>query len=158
MQDSSSLEIQLKENNMGMCPTGDMDRPMKQARTRPNRFRFRVFDNHPNFKCFHFFEFGTINPHDFLRVIDSGGKALQSTGLCDSKGVEIFEGDIVEGESNNPQYPGTMRTQIEFYAGKEDIGSGTDVLVSGLQSDRDMYSDWTWTVIGNIYQNPELLK
>ena len=92
--------------------------------------------------------FAEMSPDDYI--------LMQSTGLKDKNGVEIFEGDIVK-VSNHP------------FQKKEDS--------AGIEIDGDYLIGWsdhslTWLagdlllhqlkpyieVIGNIYENPELLE
>lgn len=67
---------------------------------------------------------------------------MQFTGLVDSKGVEIYEGDIVKyGEWNGEIKFNKGEFYCKFYGG-------------GIPSNG---MAWHWTVIGNIYENKELL-
>ena len=62
----------------------------------------------------------------------------QFTGLCDKNGTKIFEGDIV--------YNGVFKAQVEFINGRF-LPFGSDTF----------FAD-ECEVIGNIYDNKELLK
>jgi hypothetical protein len=76
-------------------------------------------------------------------------KLLQYTGLEDKNGIEIYEGDICENgdwEEDAHCYR-TWNDVVEWKDG--DAGfSGTYPNVDGMKCE----------VIGNIYENPELLK
>lgn len=92
------------------------------------------------------------------------GVWMQSTGLLDKNGKEIFEGDILE--YTNPNFPKRKQPlhQIVWHdrrarflcreAGKREyksIPTGRDPnLPDDINADR-------WEVIGTIYENPDLL-
>ena len=78
-------------------------------------------------------------------------KLMQSTGLKDKNGKEVFVGDIVKctrGCSNE--------VYLEKEYGGTFIGGMPAVYLKGL------LSGYAWTeaeeIIGNIYENPELLE
>lgn len=75
---------------------------------------------------------------------------MQSTGLFDKNGTEIFEGDALK----NNDYPNQTfickhsRLQASFQA-----ESLNGLLTLSLWKDEER----DWQVLGNIYENPELL-
>jgi len=88
-------------------------------------------------------------------VVPDGEKfnVMQYTGIKDKNGVEIYEGDVCKYKNSSPSCPDTIfaiswdNKQARFCETYSTyIGDG-----SFLCSDK-------MEIIGNIYQNPELLK
>ena len=82
---------------------------------------------------------------------------MQSTGLKDKNGKEIFEGDIIKnGEAvvdvkNHPT--------LGFYTTPNGVERffGDNTSIRDFNNDVEDFSDVT-EIIGNVYENPELLE
>lgn len=80
---------------------------------------------------------------------------MQSTGLKDKNGVDIFEGDIVAYDDYEFSYTAIVKKETYYFWLK---GIEPDDAFH-LEDISDEYDDTTdLTVIGNIYENPELLE
>ena len=76
---------------------------------------------------------------------------MQYTGLQDRNGREIYEGDIIEFLENESGETWTAKIVFENLAFK-----ALDVEDGGYEYDFDDLTEIE--VIGNIYENPEILK
>lgn len=86
----------------------------------------------------------------FTTKYDEGTPLMQYTGLKDKNGKEIYEGDIVRYEMPGPPPEDLM---IEFIEPIIFSVASFDVEGAPLYVVNDVCE-----VIGNIYENPELLK
>lgn len=79
---------------------------------------------------------------------------MQSTGLKDKNGQEIFEGDIVRQVRTQPT------TENEIIIGVVTMLEGAWLIMN----DCEQLASFLWSetdeneIIGNIYENPELLE
>ncbi|HEM6233690.1 YopX family protein [Streptococcus suis] len=100
----------------------------------------------------------------------NGAVLMQSTGLFDVNGKEIFEGDVFTclDDDNNPIYENIVvkfgqHTNMDTVFEREPvyIGFYAEVQKGTATLDVDiMYNDCEGrlTIIGNIYENPELVE
>lgn len=90
--------------------------------------------------------------YDFY-LEDEDAIIMQSTGLFDKNGTEIFEGDIItkdEGETLSIVRKGILYSVLGFYIEAEH--NGTKIF-----EPLNPHLPHFYKVVGNIYENPELL-
>lgn len=103
---------------------------------------------HDKQKCYIFPPDGYNSP-DWYEVDPS--TISQFTGLTDKNGKKIFEGDIVKHRLVLYE---SVRTGIVEYSDN----FGAFFIVGSGYSDNQMYAFCDYEVIGNKWDNPELLK
>jgi uncharacterized phage protein (TIGR01671 family) len=118
-----------------------------------SRFKFRYWDaelkkmDYDQRYCFAYIE----SPEPNIQV-------MQSTGLLDKNGVEIFEGDIII----DPTYgEGDVEYRSKFVVVFEQNPYCMGFIAKSIKSENS-YEDLLGAfskiqIIGNIYENPELL-
>ena len=87
----------------------------------------------------------------FWAVAEYDCEIMQYTGLKDKNGKEIYEGDIVK------HYDDTLQNNLPWEI-KFEIGVINDYGDTMLGWNMPPSATHKYIVIGNIYENPELLK
>lgn len=85
----------------------------------------------------------------------------QFTGLYDSAGLEIYEGDIVKSCNKNPDYDTWDNLfAVVFISNKYGtiFQDKDEKMIWDWDNEDSMYSIKFCKIIGNIYDNPELLE
>lgn len=105
------------------------------------------FDDEGNISTV-FIQSETLGSNAYLKDIE----LMQSTGLCDKEGTEVFEGDILHHQ---------IQTEYTFIV-KYDKDKGRwygDGLSRTYRIDiAKRFLPYYYKVIGNIYETPELLE
>jgi len=113
------------------------------------KLRFRAWDEDE--KCFYYSDDDLGNFFSSFSYCD----ITQSTGLFDKNNKEVYDSDIVKCQQGC-----THKVIYVYDIGGEYGGGMPGFVLSGLI--RNCGRGYAWTgeeeVMGNVYQNPELLK
>lgn len=99
--------------------------------------------------------FPTKTGWEFIPPVDLQAPQLQNIGITDRKGRDIYQGDILK--FTNPKSPKKKYPiqEVFWYENKLVFRiKDKSEKISGIHC----HSGLTHEVIGNIYENPELLK
>lgn len=121
--------------------------------------KFRAWDGKNRwFNSFTVSAYGKINKNEPAREWHSWKNEdwilMQFTGLKDKHGEEIYEGDIITGKAGLADKP--------FFAAvtwdqEEIVGYRCKFVRDGLSYNYYLCGWYEYEILGNIYQNPELL-
>lgn len=89
---------------------------------------------------------------DFKDVI-----LMKSTGLKDKHGKEIFEGDIITNGISVVDVKNHQTLGFYTVVNGEERFFGSNTSIKDFENDVEEFSSTT-KIIGNIYENPELLE
>lgn len=100
--------------------------------------------------------FGLANGCEEIALEENDTVIMQYTGLKDKNGQEIYEGDIVKGEIIFQGRPMDVEGRVSYVHCRFVIGEYNCEL---YQFSNNFDGRGTWIeVIGNKYENPELLE
>ncbi|PKE22762.1 YopX family protein [Macrococcoides caseolyticum] len=103
-------------------------------------------------------KFGIHVLDEFNYVVDEDDRVLmQSTGLTDVNGKEIFEGDIVKVSQDDDYFISFVKNMIEFDCPGFDVPFPDDWDYECNVLSHLMNTDQTIEVIGNVHSHSHLL-
>lgn len=124
-----------------------------------DRFKFRIFINNKIQEVFYFYKsengviFACTDLEDDTGFNIDGSTLMQCTGLKDKNGTLIYEGDIVKNNRLNNVYSVFWHNDGVCFLFKNLKIKNTISMYVLLQDYKDDLE-----VIGNIYENAELMK
>ena len=92
-----------------------------------------------------------LNNREYVKAKDTDYTLIQYIGLKDKNGVEIYEGDIVRCKHGWLGIVNYYSTAAHFAC--------EEIVTKRVNSHGPIFDEWAdLEIIGNIYENPELLE
>ncbi|MGV3043523.1 YopX family protein [Staphylococcus rostri] len=100
-----------------------------------------------------------LGNHNQVISVDEDESIMCSTGVVDREGVEVYEGDIIRTQSpitdeNRPEPTGV----VEYWKGRATFSMVINENKDGYPLHQLIKNGISIVVVGNKYENPELLK
>lgn len=100
-----------------------------------------------------------LGNHNQVISVDEDESIMCSTGVVDREGVEVYEGDIISTQSpitdeNRPEAAGV----VEYWKGRASFNMVINENKDGYPLHQLIKNGISIVVVGNKYENPELLK
>ena len=92
----------------------------------------------------------SVSLDDFIYDISSDVIVMQWTGLKDRNGLDVYEGDYIKG------FDGSVEFEVKW--SDEDCAFICENSIKGSGAMTNQEYMMNFSVIGNIYANPELIK
>jgi uncharacterized phage protein (TIGR01671 family) len=115
-----------------------------------------------------FFEYETTEDEDFEQhywgILQSGDALMQYAGLKDKNGKEIYEGDVVILNTSHKALGAVFKPEKHVVQWRENSPTMDMLNIEYINADRKIGITFDngmvdeIEVIGNIYENPELLE
>lgn len=115
--------------------------------------KFRAWDN----ECKVIREYDELKGLTFDTLYASGFELEQSTGLKDSNGKEIYEGDIVKFFGANKKVKVKSEFGVVIYKADR-YGAGFNSIIRNKEHNYGGINPAQDIVVGNVHENPELLE
>lgn len=134
-----------------------------------DRFKFRIWINNKMHDVFYYYKakngviFACTDLEDNTGFNTDGSTLMQSTGLKDKNGKLIYEGDVVKTYSYRCNLIVTWfknKFILVPYSDYQDKDKYASERINGYRyfENNNRYANERDEVIGNIYENPELLR
>lgn len=95
--------------------------------------------------------------NDYITVSPDEIELMQSTGLFDKKGAEIFEGDIITNGMDIVDVRNHETLGFYTIVNGREVFFGHGTSIEEFEEDIEGFTEIA-EILGNIYENPELLE